>query len=470
MRTQRASVVRETSPELVNEHLVQCIWYDRLFRQKGLATEDGRSLKIVSPGWWNHGEGPDFKGTQIEFNGRLRTGDVEIHLSPGGWTQHGHDLDQRYDEVMLHVVLDIPASTKDARTSEGRILPLLSLTPFLETEIFDLAEQLKVDSFPYQVEGTYGRCASVVEAGGHESMREFVHLAAEWRMLFKAREIRERMDRIGGDQAVYEMFMYACGFSHFKQHFKAIARQLPYERVRQLGQDNALLLEAAMLHISGLFPDDLPEGTKALPHIARLRGFRNTHLEGLRAMPLTWKRVAVRPVNFPERRMAGAARFLSKTSPSGLLNTLNDIWKTDLSPLKRRKAFEELFPSPTGFWSKHCTWTGKEMARPTAPIGGGRVRSIIGNVFVPMGLAVARHERDRAFEERVLEFFAVLPKEPENRITKIMLPRVYGDSPPKKIDFRTQQGLIQMYQDWCEPNPSCKNCRVMSMLGQSATP
>ena len=171
---------------------------------------------------------------------------------------------------MLHVVLDIPASTKEARTSEGRILPLLSLTPFLETEIFDLAEQLKVDSFPYQVEGTYGRCASVVEAGGHESMREFVHLAAEWRMLFKAREIRERMDRIGGDQAVYEMFMYACGFSHFKQHFKAIARQLPYERVRQLGQDNALLLEAAMLHISGLFPDDLPEGTKALPQIAQI--------------------------------------------------------------------------------------------------------------------------------------------------------------------------------------------------------
>ena len=238
MRAARASAVRESSPQLVNEHLVQCIWYDRLFRQQGLSTADGRTLKILSPGWWNHGEGPDFKGAQIEFDGRHRTGDVEIHLASTGWEQHGHNQDERYDEVILHVVLDLPDSARDAYTSDGRTLPILSLTPFLESEILELAEQLKVDSFPYQVEGTYGRCASVVASGGYESIQRFVHLAGEWRMLFKAREIRERMDRIGGDQAVYEMLMYACGFSSFKDHFKSIARQLHYDRARQLGQDN----------------------------------------------------------------------------------------------------------------------------------------------------------------------------------------------------------------------------------------
>ncbi|MFP6584204.1 MAG: hypothetical protein VCD00_16835, partial [Candidatus Hydrogenedentota bacterium] len=106
--------------------------------------------------------------------------------------------------------------------------------------------------------------------------------------------------------------------------------------------------------------------------------------------------------------------------------------------------------------------------KPVAPIGGGRIRSIIGNVFVPMGLAMARSSRDRSYEERVLTFFGALPKEPENRIIKIMLPRVYGNQPPKKLDFRLQQGLIQMYQDWCEPNPSCAKCRVMSMLSETA--
>ena len=161
-REYRANMVRESSANLVNEHIVQCIWYDRLFNQEKLQTLDGRSLKIISPGWWNHGEGPDFKGAQIEFNGRHRTGDVEIHVSPSGWNQHGHNLDQRYDEVMLHVVLNQSSTTREDYTSEGKSLPLLVLTPHLETEISNLAEELKADSFPYEVEGSLGRCSSVV--------------------------------------------------------------------------------------------------------------------------------------------------------------------------------------------------------------------------------------------------------------------------------------------------------------------
>ncbi len=466
-REYRANVVRESSPSLINEHLVQCIWYDRLFCQDTLQTIDGRKLKVITPGWWNHGEGPDFKGAQIEFDGRHRTGDVEIHITSSGWNQHGHNLDQRYDEVMLHVVLNHSATQKTEYTSEGKSLPVLVLSPYLETEISELAEELKADQFPYEVEGSLGRCASVVESGGDETMREFVHLAGEWRMLNKARELRNRMDRIGGDQALYEMLLYACGFSHFKEHFKAVARQLPYERAQQLGKESAILLEAAMLKISGLFPKTLPEKTQSLPHVARLRGLRASRLEDMHAMPLTWKRIGVRPTNYPERRMAGASQMIARTSNDGLLETVNLIWKMELSPLKRRKLFEELFPSPLGFWASHCTWTGKTMAKPTASIGSGRIRSIIGNVFVPMGLALARESRDRAYEERVLEFFHSLPKEPDNRIMKIMMPRVYGSKPPKKIDFRIQQGLIQMYQDWCEPNPSCKNCPVMNMLSKA---
>lgn len=463
----RANVVRERQAELVDEHVVQCIWYDRLFRQRALRTEDGVSLKILSPGWWNHAEGPDFRGAQIEFDGRLRSGDVEIHLSAAGWRQHGHDLDERYDEVMLHVVLD-GGGTSHAATSAGHRIPVLVLEPYLESEILDIAEDLKSAEFPKGIEGSLGRCASIANDGGVEVLRDFVELAGEWRMINKARQIRERMDRIGSDQAIYEMLLTACGYSHFKEHFKAVARQLPYDRVRQLGQENALLLEAALLQISGLFPDELPEETEALPHVARLRGLRNSRFDGLRSMPITWKRIGVRPINFPERRMAGAAGFLARTSKRGLHETLRDIWKQDLKPIKRRRAFEDLFPTAMGFWATHCTWTGQAMQKPAAPLGAGRIRSIVGNVFVPAGLAMARDARDRAFEDRVLRFFTSLPKEPDNRVVKLMVPRVFGSNAPKRINFQMQQGLIQMYQDWCEANPSCANCRVMSMLGDAA--
>mgnify|MGYP003520372778 CR=1 FL=1 len=74
----------------------------------------------------------------------------------------------------------------------------------------------------------------------------------------KMRAIRERMDWAGADQAVYEAVLYACGFSKFKQHFRAVARHLPYDRARQLSQQDPMLLECAFLQIAGLLPDALP--------------------------------------------------------------------------------------------------------------------------------------------------------------------------------------------------------------------
>jgi len=464
LRTLRASVARERPAE-VSEQVVQCIWYDQLFAADRLETDDGRSLKVVSPGWWNHGEGPDFKGAQIEFNGRLRTGDVEIHLKHAGWRQHGHHLDSRYDDVILHVVLDASPPTAPPTTSVGRPLPTLMLSTVLEGDVRELADKLSLDEYPHRVEGTYGHCAGIVEAYGSERLTELLHLAGEWRMLFKARAMRERMERIGEDQAVYEALLYACGFSHFKHHFKVVARQLPFERAAQLAKEDALLLEAALLQIAGLLPKELPEGCDAVPHYARLRGLRNARLDGLRALPLEWKRVGVRPVNYPERRIAGISRFIARTAAKGLMQSLDDIWAADLRPLEGRRAFEDMFPAAMGFWAEHCTWTGKRMQRPTAPIGAGRVRSIIGNVIVPAALARARKKRDRPAEERVMAFFAALPKEPENKIQRMMLPRIFGAAKPPKLDFRTQQGLLQMYLDWCEPNPSCRNCSLVKHLG-----
>ena len=100
-----------------------------------------------------------------------------------------------------------------------------------------------------------------------------------------------------------------------------------------------MLLEAAFLQMAGLFPKELPEGTTAVPHFARLRALRRDRLEGLRSLPLEWNRAGVRPNNNPERRLAGAARLLARTAKRGLFDTLDDIWKEDLKPIERRRRF-----------------------------------------------------------------------------------------------------------------------------------
>jgi len=462
--------MREDSLPPITEHLIQCIWYDQFFSREGLHTTTGRGLQVIAPGWWNRGEGPDFKDAQLEFDGRLVVGDVEIHLTHGGWVQHGHHRDPRYNDVALEVVFDSSPPPHPTLTSEGQAIQTLLLPDFLEEDIYAIADRILVEEYPYATASVSGKCSDYAQTHGPEAIGALLNLAGEWRILMKAHQLRDRMERVGPEQAVYESFMAACGYSPFKHPFRTLAEQLHYERVRQLARQDPLLVETAFFQLAGLFPEQDMEGSEsaldqeARGHLDCLMGLRKKRLAGLRPFSILWRRVGVRPGNSPERRLAGAARFFSRTADDGLLATLESIWDDDLRPVARRRAFEALFPGPMGFWSTHCCWTGKRMACSNAPLGAGRVRSIIGNVFVPAALAMARREKDREREEQVLSFFGALPKEAENRILRVMRPRILGLDVDLRLDFRSQQGLLQLYQDWCEPNPSCRHCSMYEYL------
>lgn len=87
------------------------------------------TVRVVAPGRWNRGPGPDFRGAQIlDQSGRARRGDVELHIEPGGWIQHGHANDPAYRDILLHVV--------ERRGSPGRtprhasaLVPAATLLP-----------------------------------------------------------------------------------------------------------------------------------------------------------------------------------------------------------------------------------------------------------------------------------------------------------------------------------------------------
>ncbi|HOD49623.1 MAG TPA: DUF2851 family protein [Candidatus Hydrogenedentes bacterium] len=448
----------------VPETVLQCIWYDQLIQSEGLILNGGQRLRVVFPGWWNQNEGPDFRDAQLEIDGAFLTGDVEVHQDLAAWRQHGHHQDSRYDNVVLEVVGICTGSDAGNATSRNRAVPYLPLESALLDSLEALAEQLRLRDYPYHVPASYGECARLTAVHGVEPVLRLLRLAGEWRMLAKARDIAERIERAGEDQAVYEAVMAACGYGPYKHQFRALAQQIHYDRVRQLGVQDPFLVEAAFLQLAGLLPESLPEGNGDAPHFRRLQALREQRLRGLRRLPMKWTRNGVRPNNYPERRLAGAARFLGRTAKPGLSAALDEIWQGESKPVKRRLAFEALFPTPLGFWAERCTWTGKPMPKPTAMIGRGRVHAIIGNVFVPVALAKARYARDRALETKVFDFFTALPKEMENHVFKTMASRLFGDTSPPRFSFQTQQGLIQLYTDWCRFNPKCGACPALSLL------
>ena len=103
------------------EKLMQYVWEHRLWNPAGMATNDGKKIRVIDPGLRNDDAGPDFFNAKIEIDGYVWAGNVEIHYRASDWKRHGHDKDTTYDSVILHVVDkdDAPVFRSNAHTADG---------------------------------------------------------------------------------------------------------------------------------------------------------------------------------------------------------------------------------------------------------------------------------------------------------------------------------------------------------------
>ena len=88
----------------MNEKLLQYAWQNRYFDQSALTTTNNEPILILHPGLLNTNQGPDFSGARIRLGETEWAGNVELHVQTADWLKHGHQFDQQYKNVILHVV------------------------------------------------------------------------------------------------------------------------------------------------------------------------------------------------------------------------------------------------------------------------------------------------------------------------------------------------------------------------------
>ena len=79
-------------------------WLQQAERLNNLRTVDGERLIILDSGQRNDGPGPDIFRSRILLDDFEMSGDVEMHINAGDWFVHGHHNDERYHDVILHVI------------------------------------------------------------------------------------------------------------------------------------------------------------------------------------------------------------------------------------------------------------------------------------------------------------------------------------------------------------------------------
>lgn len=184
----------------------------------------------------------------------------------------------------------------------------------------------------------------------------------------------------------------------------------------------------------------------------------------------------MRPANFPARRIAGMCHFLLRIFPLTPLHKLLMIFCTpgisaQETPFKRiDKELKELFGfvEEEDYWSWHYSFAGKKLKKTIRLIGSGRAAAIIVNVIIPALLLYARNKEHKQLENLLARFYYWYPRLPSNSLLRYMEHRLFAyENRLKRVvnSARRQQGLLQIYQDWCSQEERvCQHCGFKRVL------
>lgn len=413
---------------------LQARWFAGDFGRSFVSTR-GNHIEVVQFGSWNREAGPDFSDAAISVNGGERmTGSIEIDLVDRNWELHGHATNPAFDETVLHVFAEKSDREFFTRTKSNRNVPQVRIDPATLPEAFSANVPL----------AHAGRCQAPLRNLPEERVHSVLDAAAQFRLQKKAARLRAKINNHGADEALFQEIAAALGYKANKLPFTLIAQRISLTTLRK-NVDNS---EAILFGLAGLMkaPDLTAYKRSARNYVRELWDRWWPYREDFSRLILpdeVWKLSSTRPMNHPQRRLAGLG-ILVRQWPAfrRALNKAN---------LRAVRTFFEVFNHP--FWNFHYTLNATESPERMALVGEARIADILANVAFPFWCVEDRN---------VWPAYVKLPARLTNRRVETAVTRLFGDGPRRREFTKTvaqQQALLQIYEDFClQDNSDCAQC------------
>jgi hypothetical protein len=156
-----------------------------------------------------------------------------------------------------------------------------------------------------------------------------------------------------------------------------------------------------------------------------------------------WRLTSTRPLNHPHRRIGALATIARHWSQ---LRTL---------PSELRAVAHWLRELDHPHWEHHFTLTAKPVSARHRLIGDSRINDVIANVFAPLFSLSSEH---------VWEELQEIPAQLDHRTLNLAATRLFGSLEAARPHLRRlyqQQGLVQIFEDFCLSNHSdCTRCQL----------
>ncbi len=429
-------------PQEPGERFLQAVWNERHLREP-MRTVSGKTLSVLSPGTWNVSGGPDFTHAKLMVEGKVVSGDVEIHRVASDWIRHGHPSDPAYRNVVLHGVWQ---NDRDVEVPGAETLVMSNyLKPSWQRLLWDTEDA----RYAYAQKVPFGECARRWAALENDVIQRTLAVAGLSRMESRGDALTQAVRERGADQALYEAVFDGLGYKSNRTAFRMLAEQFPL--VELLALKDEADREAMLFGMAGLLAD--PTREPVLPEwVTLLKDLWNRWWShGAPRLELPWSRSHARPYNSPCRRLAAGLAWLRHTqyAPARWLHACS---QTATTP----KALLDLLLEPMKGqeqW-RGCVDFCHRIRPPADLLGLPRRIDIVGNVILPYlhrrptmepassptAAAVAR------------DAFLLLPRSQENRLLKEAVQRFF--MPPSRCrevvdNLSRQQGLLDIYRRFC---------------------
>ena len=134
--------------------------------------------------------------------------------------------------------------------------------------------------------------------------------------------------------------------------------------------------------------------------------------------------------------------------------------------------FQALLEGPEQpYWARRYRFGPTGVGRSYALIGSARTTEVIINAVIPLLLALSRKGKQSRLEQRLHNVYALIRPLPDNSVTSRMKQHIFpqGDESDGVVrSARRQQGLLQLYHDFCESeSATCRDCGFLAAIERS---
>lgn len=411
-----------------DEDFLQFIWQNGHFDISKLKFYNANNVVIKNRGFHNTNQGADFLNANIEIDGVDFYGSIEVHKLSSDWNLHGHQNDENYDNVILHVVYHYD---NEAITKNGYAIPTLILENAIDKNlIIQYQNFLKGKGF-INCENHLDRVENIYKSWALD--KAFIS-----RIERKSAEVlsKYKLDSIDWMNVFHNEIFIGFGQNLNGNQFQTLASIVDYKIVQKL--ENVFQIESLLFGVAGFLEDEIEinyhkELKKEYLYL------KNKFQIKEQMKKKVWSFLRMRPYSFPTLRIAQLSSFLATNH-----HFLNNI-------IASQDTFRIHNFEVSDFWKKHFSFSEPHSFQHN--ISANTIELIINNIIIKSLGAYSIYRNDDELKEKLIQLINVTKAE-NNKIIKELKSLKFP------IDtFADSQGALELYTQYCQKQ-KCLQCVI----------